>query len=90
MPPYRNLTPEEIGYFLRRSRDMEKKSVSFRLTTEARELLNREADRMGISRTATIEVIIREFCRDQEQVPRQADDKSTASRHRPAKGRKRQ
>ena len=69
---------------------MEKKSVSFRLTTEARELLNKEADRMGISRTAAIEVIIREFCRDQEQIPRQGNDKSRASRGRSAKGRKRQ
>ena len=46
-----------------KSKEFEKKTVSYRLTVEARRILDIEAKRLGVDKTKALEIILREYHR---------------------------
>ena len=46
-----------------KSKEFEKKTVSYRLTAEARRILDVEANRLGVDKTKALEIILREYHR---------------------------
>lgn len=58
------LTREEVLVLLgSKSKEFEKKTVSYRLTAEARRILDMEAKRLGVDKTKALEIILREYHR---------------------------
>jgi hypothetical protein len=66
--PPRFLTEEERSSLMNiQPESMEKQQVSYRLTKEAREIIDREAASLEVSKTTALEIIIRGYDRAQKR-----------------------